>query len=575
MNVTDHSSVGGYEDGGWLSQVKKLVEQEGTPFLCVYFDQKTQQVNLIADSESQQKLRESKVFPELENIVKRTAEQEAQLQLYNHQLEALKPCTRSAHACHQFIPSTFNQFSWEKNLPECFEDQCLPTDSYDGLPAEVLRMIFGFLDSGDLKNVLLVSRTWKSAAEAPGLWTGFGLPKKSRLNPQNLSEFLKTSLSSKLKHLTLAEYGRDSFKFHLADEHFRQFLKLDLSSISIKKIELTDISDELLGHLVNNCKECDIKEYCIKPWMMRLDEKVYKLGIQKLSAIFKQMQYNTKLKSFKLSSPVLYEKDRKDADPKIDLSSIPAKLLARSFSKLEILSLEDVELYQEQLDAMFEVGFVNLTSLSLGNIDFLDGNDVKNLLLSLDKSSRLESLKLSKVYLSEVESLLLSRVINKMVSVVLEEVEIDANQIEEIFHVILSGDSVMKNLSLIYVKNLVDVSPVVFARAVNRLESVTFDRNMMSDDQTKEMFKVMSQETSLKALSFSSHDFDYSDYVEEVDPEVLALALNNLETLRMDLGYDKFGSNLTTEQLFAFFKQLSLKSKLKNIFKEDRPYFKL
>ena len=43
------------EAGKWLAQVKDLVEQEGTPFLCLYLDQKTQQVNLVADCESQKK----------------------------------------------------------------------------------------------------------------------------------------------------------------------------------------------------------------------------------------------------------------------------------------------------------------------------------------------------------------------------------------------------------------------------------------------------------------------------------------------------------------------------------------
>ena len=79
----------------------------------------------------------------------------------------------------------------------------------------------------------------------------------------------------------------------------------------------------------------------------------------------------------------------------------------------------------------------------------------------------------------------------------------------------------MKHLSLIYVENLVFASPDVFARAVNKLESVTFDRFMLCENQTKEMFNVMSQETSLKALSLSTH-IKYNDYIEEVDPEVLA-----------------------------------------------------
>ena len=74
-----------------------------------------------------------------------------------------------------------------------------------------------------------------------------------------------------------------------------------------KEKKMTEISDVLLGCLVNSCKECDIIEYYKKPWT---NEKLYKLDIQKLSAIFSEMQKKTKLKSFKFSSPVRYGKKR-------------------------------------------------------------------------------------------------------------------------------------------------------------------------------------------------------------------------------------------------------------------------
>ena len=42
----------------WHAQARQLVEQEGTRFLCLYLDQKTQEVNLLSDSETLEKIGE-------------------------------------------------------------------------------------------------------------------------------------------------------------------------------------------------------------------------------------------------------------------------------------------------------------------------------------------------------------------------------------------------------------------------------------------------------------------------------------------------------------------------------------
>jgi hypothetical protein len=360
--MTDNCEAG-YEGGGWLAKVKDLVEREGTPFLCLYLDQKTQQVNLVADCESQKKLRESKALTELEDILKRTNEEKSSLQFYDHHHEAVNSCPSSTHSCHQSKPAKYHQLSWEKNQENCFKDQILSENRFDKMPVEVLRMIFGYLKPVDLIDVLLVCHSWKSVAEEPALWAGFELPVKSRKSSHNLKEFLKTSLSSKVQHLTIANNSYDddvSFGFNLTDEHFKQFLSLDLSSIAFWDIILTEVSDQLVSKFVNSCKECEIIEY-----YKRSGEKLG-IGFQKLSEIIGEMQNQTKLKSFKLCSAV--ENYYISEPNKIDLSPIPANILATAFGKLEVLFLENIVLSFEQLDVIFEDGFVNLSSLSFRGI---------------------------------------------------------------------------------------------------------------------------------------------------------------------------------------------------------------
>jgi len=566
--MTDNCEAG-YEGGGWLAQVKDLVEQDGTPFLCLYLDQKTQRVNFVSDCESQKKLRDSKALTELEDILKSTNEKKTALQFYNHQHEVVS-------SCHQSQPSKYHKLSWVKNQQICLKGQILPENCYNNLPVEVLRMIFGFLKPTDLRKVLLVSHSWKSVAEEPALWAGFGLPVKSRKSSQNLKEFLKTTLSSKVQRLTIARRNAFeeavSFGFSLSDEHFNQFLSLDLSSIAFWEVALPEVSDQLISKLVNSCRECEIIEY-YKRYGSIMDPGVNEigLGVQKLRAIFDEMQHQTKLKSFELSCVV----DRFPYEPvKIDLSSIPSKILATAFSKLDVLGIENVHLSFEQLDTIFAEGFVNLSSLSFQGIN-MDAAKTRNLFENLEKSSRLQSLNLSKADGREISSL--SRFINKLQSVNLEEVLVESHQLEDIFQGILGGDSVIKHLRICNVKNLDDVNAEVLSRAVNKLESLSFDgkmlSNCLSESQTKKMFEVMSLETSLKSLGKTTDymPVDAYDHIGEVDPEVFAVALNNLESTRLDFGTYENGCYLATAQIFAFFKQLSLKSNLKTIIREDHP----
>ena len=142
----------------WQDQTKNLVEQDGIRPLCLYLDQKTGKVNLLADSESQNSLGQSRAaLKELENILESKVDEKEKLSLYNHNQvrEDEEPCSKSIHSCHH--PAPMFQLAWEKNLPpSCFAGKKWFPDvkDYDKLPAEILKIMFGFLKPDDLKKVL-------------------------------------------------------------------------------------------------------------------------------------------------------------------------------------------------------------------------------------------------------------------------------------------------------------------------------------------------------------------------------------------------------------------------------------
>ena len=104
----------------------------------------------------------------------------------------------------------------------------------------------------------------------------------------------KKSISSKLEILSL-----HNFAFQLNDDHIQKLLNLELKRITFGNIDLFNISDEYLAQLMNNCKECQIKEYDAKLKTAN-GNNINVLGLNKLKAIFRKMENGTKLKSLTL-----------------------------------------------------------------------------------------------------------------------------------------------------------------------------------------------------------------------------------------------------------------------------------
>jgi hypothetical protein len=180
-----------------------------------------------------------------------------------------------------------------------------------------------------LKSVNLVCKNWQNVADEPALWKEFDLPLKCRKSGNKFFRFFQKSISSKLQILSL-----HNFSFQLNDSHIQDLLNLDLKSITIGSIDLFNVYDDSFAQLVNNCKECKIKEY--EPKLKTTNGiNINVLGLNKLNAIFRKMESGTKLKSLPLSCCA-------GSDKTLDLSFIPSSTLANAFNKLECLESSEV-----------------------------------------------------------------------------------------------------------------------------------------------------------------------------------------------------------------------------------------
>jgi len=533
---------------GLRIQAEALIKSDQTPLLCIYLDPVSKNVYLMGDSESVKKVGELKALLDFESILKTTFESSKKLTFYDQRSEAQTVCSRT-HSCH--LKPTF-QFSWEKDTPACYDDSTPAADvKYDTLPKEILRTVFSFLEPSDLQNVILVSRQWKSVADEPALWAEFRLPRKCRENEVDFGIFFELSISSKLQQLTLHNFG-----FQLNDNHFENLINLELECLVIGAVDLSNISEETLAILVNNSKRCKI---------MNIGHG-HSLKLNQFEAIFRRMGTGTNLKYLDLTEE--------------DLSLVPSSLLENALNKLESLHTFRLKLTQNQLKAIFDtmsLKVLNLhcmdfksvgldifkSSASLGNLSKLSFHDsnlsydqVCRVLELLDKSSKLKLLDLSCVDLSRVPAEFLARVLNKVEEVTLEDSMVQAHQLKEILLPISQGISVIRKLDLGEIEVARELDPKILAMAVNKLEDFWFSGGFeeFSEDQIKMIFKEMSLGTNLKSLALE--DFQH---IDKVEPETLARALNNVESV--DLGE----SNLTLAQYVAFFKQLNNKTNLKTI----------
>jgi len=301
-------------------------------------------------------------------------------------------------------------------------------------------------------------------------------------------------------------------QFKLNDGHFKKFLSLHIVEITINNIDLTSVSDELFARLVNSCKECKIS----------LQGSLNILEPNKWGAIFNAMRKGTKLKTFALSW---------EGTGVISVSQIPVGILAQAFSKLESLSLKSVQFGENQLKTICE----SLTGSS--NMKYLELQDIGGPKSDLVCMNMLDAVLTNLRGFTYKPSVLNSH----------------AERLMEL----LDKSCKLNSLTLLHC-NLIEVPPKLLARVFNKLEclNLSWSGDTMSEEQTKEVFRVMSSGTCLKKFDF----IEFVDHIEKVDPVILAKALNNLEFLRVD-----FPSPITLPQILAIFKQLNVKTRIKAI----------
>jgi len=158
---------------------------------------------------------------------------------------------------------------------------------------------------------------------------------------------------------------------------------------------------------------------------------------------------------------------------------------------------------------------------------------------------------LDSVNLSSVKPGLFAKGLTKLEDVTLGDTGITNHQKQALFREMCLNNK-LKSLDF-YSNNLSSVEPGLFARAINRLESVNLCETDITDDQKQALFTAMSQNSQLKKLDLSGNSLSY------VKSKLLAMGMARLEVVQLS------DTDITNEQAQAIFSVMCQNSHLKSL----------
>ena len=188
------------------------------------------------------------------------------------------------------------------------------------------------------------------------------------------------------------------------------------------------------------------------------------------------------------------------SDESLHLQHLEPSLLASAITGLTKLSIWETHLTTEQTEALFA---------------------------RMTVTHQLRSLDISYNDLSGVKPSLLARAAMELEELRVRGTSLTPAQGEALFTALDEGESRLETLHLSYC-NLATLDPSLFARVVCGLREVAVMYCSLTPSQLQTLFHSVRQGSSLTAVDLSHND------LSSVDPEILAEAVNKLETVALN-----------------------------------------
>jgi len=284
------------------------------------------------------------------------------------------------------------------------------------LPMEVLEMVFHLLPPRDLKAVVLVCRWWREVGEAPKLWPWITSITASEHDIGRMPEVVNFRRLQAVKTISMWEVSDELLQAVVGHP--------GLKVMQVWNTSLSTANPALLAWAVAKMEDVIIADSQSDSDQWRYTD----LTPQQLTAIFTALSVSSNIKKLDLTGN--------------DLSSVDAELLARPFTQLEVVDLENTQLTPQQVRAIFTA----MTGNSKLRALFLKNNDI-----------------------SSVDADILAQTVTQLECIDLGNSCLTPHQVETIFAAISSSSNLKTLLLCLKGNNLSSVDPDVLARAVNKL----------------------------------------------------------------------------------------------------------
>jgi len=355
----------------------------------------------------------------------------------------------------------------------------------------------------DLCSVMRTSSYMNSVASWPNLWVGMRV-NMEKVRKNGLAELYSIDRFKKIRKMKFMDkdFNSEQIEMVLHDIHASPLEIIDLSHINLRHVPAKLLANAVSRLQTVNLFNTDLTtKQCIQ---------VLRVSISSRSLVDVNLGF-------------------------VNLSGVPADLLARAVSRLQTVNLNSTHLRTEQCVKMLET---SLSSRSLVDVNL--GDVPSN--LPVRTVSHLQTvnlgytrhLNLTSVNLSEVPADLLSKAVCHLQTVNLRYTALTTEQCIEVLEVSLSSRSLV-SINLVYV-NLSGVPSDILARAVSRLQTAELSCTNLTTGQCIQVLEASLSSRSLLGISLARVK------LREVPHELLANAVSHLQIVNLR------SSDLTTEQ---------------------------
>jgi len=164
-------------------------------------------------------------------------------------------------------------------------------------------------------------------------------------------------------------------------------------------------------------------------------------------------------------------------------------------------------------------------------VDIRDGQIAK-LIEKIPEQGKIKGLQMEEINFSRIEADRLSKAVNSLVNFHLFHCNLSKYQQEEIFGKMALSGTNLKDVSLIGLEGLEEVSPIILATALNNLESLYIGHCTLTDQQMTSFFQQMARKSTLKKLHFVLNDIN-PHVLAHIPSDILSKGLNKLTTVEI------------------------------------------